>query len=139
MSKNKKLRLESGQLVQKNKMVLGELYEKWQKKNNASIGRTGVFDDNDNFEGDTSAKAAASIKSRNNKKWNEKDNFDNRGRTSIQIQKERNKKSDQKMKNMERKERRGLERNMLEKRQPKGSLGRKLGKIWSGKSSHGRR
>jgi len=44
-SKSKKLRLESGQLVKRDKVKLGELYEKWQKKTNKSIGRIGVFDD----------------------------------------------------------------------------------------------
>ena len=45
MSKTKKVRLESGQLVQANSIKLGELYHKWQKKTNQSIGRTGVFDE----------------------------------------------------------------------------------------------
>jgi ATP-dependent RNA helicase DDX54/DBP10 len=44
-SRSKKLRLESGKLVKSEKMKLGELYEKWQKKTNRSIGRNGVFDD----------------------------------------------------------------------------------------------
>ena len=43
-------------------MKLGELYEKWQKKNNKSIGRMGVFDDvKSEFDEDN---AAAKIRSR---------------------------------------------------------------------------
>ena len=53
-SKSKKLRLESGQFIKSDKAKLGELYEKWQKKTNQSIGRVGVFDDvtatDDNIE-----------------------------------------------------------------------------------------
>jgi ATP-dependent RNA helicase DDX54/DBP10 len=46
-SKTKKTRLESGQLVVSDKMKLGTLYVKWQKKTNRSVGRSGVFDDED--------------------------------------------------------------------------------------------
>jgi hypothetical protein len=46
-SKSKKLRLDSGHLVKNDKLKLGELYEKWQKRANRSIGQTGVFDDAD--------------------------------------------------------------------------------------------
>lgn len=46
-SKSKKVRLESGQMVKSEKMKLGELYVKWQKKTNRTVGRTGVFDDVD--------------------------------------------------------------------------------------------
>jgi hypothetical protein len=42
-SETKKMRTESGQLVNRDKAKLGELYEKWQKKTNRSIGRTGVL------------------------------------------------------------------------------------------------
>jgi hypothetical protein len=45
LSKTKKMKLESGQIVKGDKAKLGELYEKWQKKTNKSIGRVGVFDD----------------------------------------------------------------------------------------------
>jgi ATP-dependent RNA helicase DDX54/DBP10 len=48
-SYSKRIRLESGQSIKVNddKAKLGQLYEKWQKKTNQSIGRTGVFDDED--------------------------------------------------------------------------------------------
>jgi len=44
---SKRIKLESGQTVKFNddRAKLGQLYEKWQKKTNQSIGRTGVFDD----------------------------------------------------------------------------------------------
>jgi DBP10CT (NUC160) domain len=42
-SKTMKRRIESGSLKKDHK--LGELYEKWQRKTNRSIGRSGVFDD----------------------------------------------------------------------------------------------
>ena len=45
VSRSKRIRLESGKLVKKDKMKAGELYDKWQKKTNKNIGRVGVFDE----------------------------------------------------------------------------------------------
>lgn len=134
ISKSKKLRLESGQLVQKKDVKLGELYEKWQKKNNGgSIGRTGVFDEADDMDSG-SGNTAALIKGKHDKRQpagNKAEIF----KTSSQIQKERNKKADDKIKNMKRKDRRELESRKGAKSQiKKGDIGKKQGKIWSTKS-----
>lgn len=109
-SKTKKMRLESGQLVKGDKMKLGELYEKWQKKTNRSIGRVGVFDDV--TEG-ASGEAAGPIKKAQRagvvKKSNTK-NFDDEPRTATAIRKEREKKEEMRVKNMKKGDRRQLER-----------------------------
>eukprot|EP00957_Ditylum_brightwellii_P035257 2674274-Ditylum_brightwellii.AAC.1 len=49
---SKKMKLESGQVVRSDKLKLGAMYEKWQKKTNRSVGRTGVFDDVTEGDGD---------------------------------------------------------------------------------------
>ena len=43
-SRSKKLRLESGQIVKSDKLKLGELYEKWQKKTASLWSSTGKPD-----------------------------------------------------------------------------------------------
>lgn len=78
-SKSKKMRLESGQLVKTDKAKLGELYEKWQKKTNKSIGRVGVFDDvTEDAAGTPAADSATNKKARKGggrgKKTNGKNN-----------------------------------------------------------------
>lgn len=40
---SKKLRLESGKFMKRDKVKLGYLYEKWKKKTNKSVGRASVF------------------------------------------------------------------------------------------------
>ena len=98
-SKSKKRRIENGQLVKNDKAKVGELYVKWQKKTNRSVGRTGVFDDIDesaSFRGAAGRKAVGG----------------NQGelKTALDIKKERAKKQDNKMKNMKRSDRRRLQR-----------------------------
>jgi ATP-dependent RNA helicase DDX54/DBP10 len=90
-SKSKKMRLESGQLVSSDKMKLGELYTKWQKKTNRSIGRSGVFDD----------APAAEHRGRGN------DTMDSK--SALEIKKERAKKQNLKIKNMKKGDRRRME------------------------------
>lgn len=108
-SKSKKIRLESGQLVKSDKAKLGELYDKWQKKTNRSIGRVGIFDDvtaGDEGEGAPTfnkGKMAGGKKSKSENTGDEK-------KTAIAIQKEREKKEHMKLKNMKKGDRRQLER-----------------------------
>lgn len=97
-SKSKKLRLESGQLVKSDRMKLGELYEKWQKKTNRSIGRTGVFDDADNE--DISQSAPPSTQNAGWRAGSEE------VKSARKIYKERKKKQNLKLKNMKRSDRR---------------------------------
>lgn len=144
MSQSKKLRLESGQIVQRKGMKLGELYEKWQKKNNASIGREGAFDEavSTEEEGNTNSDAAAQIRKRHGLsskktkgKTNKQEINDTSSKTATQIQKERGAKQNMKTKNMKKFDRRGLEaeerRNRVEPK--KGYRGKKEGKVWSAK------
>ena len=105
-SKSKKMRLESGQLVKRDKANIGELYEKWQKKTNKSIGRTGVFDDVvEDGEGIPEVKAGKNKKSKGGKSAG-----DDERKTAIAIRKEREKKEDIRVKNMKKGDRRQLER-----------------------------
>ena len=105
-SKSKKMRLESGQLVKRDKANIGELYEKWQKKTNKSIGRTGVFDDVvEDGEGIPEVKAG-----KNKKATKGKSAGDDERKTAIAIRKEREKKEDMRVKNMKKGDRRQLER-----------------------------
>ena len=104
-SRSKKVRVESGQLVQSKKIKLGELYEKWQKKTNKSVGRVGVFDDVTEDDGGTPgisfAKGGSDVKygdDATNKK------------SSAQIRKERAGKQNMKHKNMKKQDRRRLEK-----------------------------
>lgn len=109
-SKSKRTRLESGQLVKSDKLKLGELYEKWQKKTNRSIGRVGVFDD---VIDDTGAEAAAAPLRKGQKGSSGKQSggsADDERKTAVSIRKEREKKDHNRMKNMKRDDRRKLER-----------------------------
>ncbi|CAB9524185.1 dependent RNA helicase [Seminavis robusta] len=96
-SKSKKTRLESGQLVATEKMKLGELYAKWQKKTNRSIGRTGVFDSS---EGPSTSE-----------QYNSREAKGKQGavKSAVEIKKEREKKQNMKIKNMKKEDRRRLE------------------------------
>jgi ATP-dependent RNA helicase DDX54/DBP10 len=107
-SKSKKLRLESGQLVKNNKLKLGELYTKWQKKTNRSVGRTGVFDDDG---GD-----AVETQSRRYKKKKGRPAGNDRVKTSAAIKKDREKKQNMKIKNMKKSERRHVEQKQREEK-----------------------
>lgn len=111
-SKSKKMRLESGQLVKTDQAKLGELYEKWQKKTNHSIGRVGVFDDV--TEETIAENAPASLK----KGWNGSGCKKAKGnkakdemKTTTEIRKEREKKQNNILKNMKKGDRRRFERS----------------------------
>ena len=104
-SKSKRTRLESGQLVKSDKLKLGELYEKWQKKTNRSIGRTGVFDD---VTEDAGTEDTTGV-SRKGQKGGGKTPDDER-KSAASIRKEREKKEKNVVKNMKREDRRQFER-----------------------------
>lgn len=108
-SKSKKIRLESGQLVKSDKAKLGELYEKWQKKTNKSIGRVGIFDDVTAGDEGEDASAFNKGKKSGSKKLKLEKTGDER-KTATAIQKEREKKEHMKLKNMKKGDRRQLER-----------------------------
>ncbi|KAL9190769.1 hypothetical protein ACHAXT_000475 [Thalassiosira profunda] len=123
-SKSKRTRLESGQLVKSDKLKLGELYEKWQKKTNRSIGRTGVFDDvtEDAGAGDTTGV------SRKGQERGGKTPDDGR-KPAASIRKEREKKEKNVVKNMKREDRRQFERKQRsEKAAGQDNPGKKGGK-----------
>ena len=121
-SKSKKMRLESGALVKNDKVKLGELYAKWQKKTNRSVGRSGVFDDDDG--GPTVLPVAGAGKKRKGNRRGQRAPVGNadKVKTSTDIQKERDKKQNLKMKNMKRGDRRMLEQK---KREGKNAQARK--------------
>ena len=108
-SKTKKLRLESGHLVKGDKLKLGELYQKWQKKTNRSIGRTGVFDDDDGGA-DIGDGSTTNRKKKGGKKGGT--SKDKELKSSAEIKKEREKKQNMKIKNMKKGDRRHLEQKM---------------------------
>jgi ATP-dependent RNA helicase DDX54/DBP10 len=105
-SKSKKLRTESGQLMKSNKLKLGELYQKWQKKTNRSIGRNGVFDDVDQ-SGIASDDVSFSRKNKAGKGGKKspstgstKKSSTNEMKTALDIKKDRDLKQKMKIKNM---------------------------------------
>lgn len=102
-SKSKRTRVESGQMVKSDRMKLGELYEKWQKKTSRSIGRDGVFDNESGLTAVTKkGKKGASTKTKVSK---------SESRKSVdEIQKARAKKKDMQLKNMKKSDRRKVER-----------------------------
>lgn len=127
-------------------MKLGELYEKWQKKTNKSIGRVGVFDD-DNTEvpGLEDATKHGRKAGGGNKKTNVKNNVDDERKTVTAIRKEREKKEDMRIKNMKKGDRRQFERKRTESKS-KASGNEKAGikskkggpnSRWSGSSKKG--
>jgi len=116
-SKSKKMRLESGQLVKGDKLKLGELYVKWQKKTNRSIGRTGVFDDGPTVSAGADDDVVRGGGGRyNNKKQKGKaaaagaaDAAGGGTKSAVDIKKNREKKHDMKLKNMKKTDRRRVE------------------------------
>jgi ATP-dependent RNA helicase DDX54/DBP10 len=109
-SKTKKTRTESGQLVKKDRQKLGELYEKWQKKTNRSIGRTGIFDDVDEDDNNDDGKRPIHRKSsQQNAKKGDSGGGGETIKTALQIRKEREAKQNMKMKNMKKGDRRRIE------------------------------
>lgn len=137
-SKSKKMRLESGQLVKSDKMKLGELYEKWQKKTNRSIGRVGVFDDvtEDAGADDAAAALKKGRKGGGGKKTNQK-NVDDEHKTAISIRKEREQKEKVLLKNMKKEDRRQLERKQRSEKEA-GVASAKVGKKGKKKGPSGR-
>lgn len=111
-SKTKKTRLENGAIVKSDKLKLGELYEKWQKKTNRSIGRSGVFDD---AEGGSSGDIKQDTGGKNRRKESV-----GKGRNELKsataIKKDREKKQNLKIKNMKRTDRRVMEQKNKEQR-----------------------
>jgi hypothetical protein len=136
-SKSKRLKLESGQIVKSDKIKLGELYEKWQKKTNKSIGRVGVFDDvtsnaEDNID---NVQIGSSSKGKGGK--GKSNTNQNKGtdtiKTVAQIRKEREAEKQKKLKNMKRSDRRKLEQKKRTDTNTKMSEMGKKGKGWQGK------
>jgi ATP-dependent RNA helicase DDX54/DBP10 len=120
-SKSKKMRLESGQLVSTDKMKLGELYAKWQKKTNRSVGRNGVFDDGPSEQYDNRKAKGKGI------------HGEGRGGTksALEIKKERAKKQDVKVKNMKKGDRKKVEQKQKTSSGKKGpvNVGRQKPKV----------
>jgi ATP-dependent RNA helicase DDX54/DBP10 len=104
-SKSKRMRLESGQLVKTDKLKLGELYEKWQKKTNRSVGREGVFDNPADEDQDDVAP-----KGRRGGKPSKKGSGADKPKSAQAIKVDRESKQDMKMKNMKKQDRRRVER-----------------------------
>lgn len=117
-SKSKKIRLESGQLMKSDKAKLGELYEKWQKKTNRSIGRVGVFDDVTEDVGAEDAVAAFKKYPRGSSdgKKSRRKGAEDEMKTAVAIRKEREKKEKNALKNMKKEDRRQLERRQRSER-----------------------
>mmetsp|Transcript_19790 Transcript_19790/g.49233 ORF Transcript_19790/g.49233 Transcript_19790/m.49233 type:complete len:944 (+) Transcript_19790:73-2904(+) len=131
-SYSKRVKLESGQIVKKDKLKLGEIYEKWQKKTNRSVGRTGVFD-NDGGDEDVIAAPSSKQKQGGKKKKGSKNKQDAEdGPVSAKtIQQNRAKSLNTKQKNMVKAERSRLEKrnkteeNASKAQVKKGSQGKK--------------
>lgn len=111
---SKKVRTESGAYIKTDKAKVGELYEKWQKKTQKSIGRNGVFDDDGGDAEDTRgddqiAKLQQRVAQQNkNMKGAGKDSG---LKSAMQIRKERESKQNMKIKNMEKGDRKRYEAN----------------------------
>jgi len=149
-SKSKKMRLESGQLVKSDKVKLGELYEKWQKKTNRSIGRVGVFDDATEDAASAEADSASSRQkgAAGGSKKSKAKSADDEMKTATSIRKEREKKESNRIKNMKRADRRQLERRQQSEKasaaqggSKKGLKGKKKGPSgrWKGVKKGGKR
>lgn len=129
-SKSKRMRLESGAYVKSGKLKLGELYEKWQKKTNRSIGRTGVFDDvtmddaGGNIVGAAEEKAKGAGDERDEKKSLHK------------IRKEREAVKDKKLKNMKKDVRKKIESKQREERNAKRTAAMSKEPGWQGKKGY---
>lgn len=110
-SRSKRLKLESGQIVKTDKMKLGELYEKWQKKTSRSIGRDGVFDtpttvDDVDVNASTGRRRGGVKPAGKKAKESESD----KPKSAKTIKQERERKQNMKLKNMKKDDRRRLER-----------------------------
>jgi len=109
-SYSKRVKLESGQIVKKDKLKLGEIYEKWQKKTNRSVGRNGVFDNAGEDDDTMLSQGRQNGKRRGGKQSNNVNNVDApKSAQSIKLSRDRS--QDMKMKNMNKSDRRRVERN----------------------------
>ena len=128
-SKSKKLRLESGQFIKSDKAKLGELYEKWQKKTNKSIGRVGVFDDvtddkNDDTHNDSRGRRGD---------VDGKSNVQSDLKTAAQVRKKREQDKKNKLRNMKRADRERLLKKKRMAHNEKIADAAAQGKGWQGK------
>jgi len=109
-SYSKRVKLESGQIVKRDKLKLGEIYEKWQKKTNRSVGRNGVFDNDGTGDDENIVSSSRQRQGGKKKKGNNRDDED--GPVSAKtIQQNRANSENKKMKNMVK-----SDRNRVEKR-----------------------
>ena len=115
--------------MKSDKVKLGELYEKWQKKTNKSIGRQGVFDDVVDDTGGEITPNAPSNKGKkgSGKKTGAKTTGVDEKKTATAIRKEREKNEDMKLKNMKKGDRRKLERKQRSEQQAEELLKGKKG------------
>jgi ATP-dependent RNA helicase DDX54/DBP10 len=131
-SKSKKLKLESGQIVKKDKLKLGDLYEKWQKRTSRSIGRDGVFDTPSNDDKDYRVSAGEHKRKGSNKKGVRDEDKQDKQMSAQAIKMDRENKHDKKLKNMKKGDRLRLERNQKgqgDKGAPTKGIPGKKGKI----------
>ena len=135
-SKTKKLRLESGQFIKSDKAKLGELYEKWQKKTNKSIGRVGVFDDvtadddNDGRRGDGRVRKSAK------QKGGSKNEVESDLKSATQVRKQREADKKMALKNMKKSDRSRLEKNKRATRNREVAQAAEEGRGWQGKKGY---
>uniref|UniRef100_A0A7S3V9E8 RNA helicase n=1 Tax=Chaetoceros debilis TaxID=122233 RepID=A0A7S3V9E8_9STRA len=134
MSKTRKMKLESGQTVKSDKAKLGELYQKWQKKTNKSIGRVGVFDDV--IENDASTIDAAGyarktpiVKSTDKNKSKTQDDV----QTASQIRKKREATKNNKIRQMSKKDRGAMFAGKRAERNNMAAKAGASGQGWQGK------
>jgi ATP-dependent RNA helicase DDX54/DBP10 len=107
-SRSKRVKLESGQIVKSDKLKLGEIYEKWQKKTNRSVGRDGVFDNLGNRDHDSPVGRGGARKLK--KGFGSVDSRLDGTTSAKTIKKSRESKQDMKLKNMEKVNRKRMER-----------------------------
>ena len=130
LSKTKKLKLESGQVVKGSKVKLGELYEKWQKKTNKSIGRVGVFDD---VGDDSTMTADPSGYARKTPVVKNTQVQDDGVKTATQMRKKREADKKMKIKNMPKRERSQMYKNKRSAQNKKAAEAAASGQGWQGK------
>jgi ATP-dependent RNA helicase DDX54/DBP10 len=114
-SRSKRVKLESGQIVKSDKLKLGEIYEKWQKKTNKSVGRHGVFDNpvQDDVSNDmTSQRGRRSIGGRVKKTTDKNATVGSeKSKTARSIKMDRERQQDMRLKNMKKSDRRRITQN----------------------------
>ena len=114
-SKSKRTRLESGKLIKTDRAKLGELYEKWQKRTNKSIGRVGVFDDVV-AEGDAPAEDSRTARKKAKGQGGGM-NLKDETKTAVEIRKERERNEQVALKNMKKGDRRKIEEKLRSEKQ----------------------